>query len=85
MEFTLERFGFQNVLIKKWSASEGYPDDPDYREYYRDIGYDLEEEYIKDYIHPSGIGHNTGFLSISALQVIKSRFTGKRTIYSGMG
>lgn len=49
---------------------KGYPGDPDYREYYRDIGYDLEEKYIKDYIHPSGIRHNNG-LSISALQVIK--------------
>ncbi len=44
-----------------WSSSEGYPGDADYREYYRDIGYDLDEDYIWEYIHPDGIRHNTGF------------------------
>lgn len=43
-----------------WSANEGYPGDPDYREFYRDIGYDLDYEYIKDYIHPEGIRVHTG-------------------------
>ncbi|MGQ9557797.1 MAG: glycoside hydrolase family 57 protein [Desulfurispora sp.] len=43
-----------------WSASEGYPGDFDYREYYRDIGFDLDIEYIKPYIHPDGIRVNTG-------------------------
>ncbi|MDO7788476.1 glycoside hydrolase family 57 protein [Desulforamulus aquiferis] len=43
-----------------WSANEGYPGDPDYREFYRDIGYDLDHEYIKDYIHPEGIRIHTG-------------------------
>jgi len=44
-----------------WSAREGYPGDPDYREYYRDIGFDLDEDYIRPYIHPDGIRINTGF------------------------
>jgi 1,4-alpha-glucan branching enzyme len=43
-----------------WSAQEGYPGDPDYREFYRDIGHELELEYIKPYIHPDGIRINTG-------------------------
>lgn len=43
-----------------WSADEGYPGDVDYREYYRDIGYDLDYEYIKPYINKDGIRHNTG-------------------------
>ncbi|MCD4780851.1 MAG: DUF1957 domain-containing protein [Candidatus Omnitrophica bacterium] len=43
-----------------WSAHEGYPGDVDYREYYRDIGHDLDYEYIKPYIHPDGIRINTG-------------------------
>ncbi len=43
-----------------WSAREGYPGDPDYREYYRDIGHELEFDYIKPYIHPQGIRVNTG-------------------------
>ncbi|MEW6623945.1 MAG: 1,4-alpha-glucan branching protein domain-containing protein [Bacillota bacterium] len=44
-----------------WSSTEGYPGDFDYREYYRDIGYDLDYEYVKPYIHPDGIRINTGF------------------------
>lgn len=44
-----------------WSSNEGYPGDVDYREYYRDIGFDLDDEYIWEYIHPDGIRHNTGF------------------------
>jgi 1,4-alpha-glucan branching enzyme len=43
-----------------WSSKEGYPGDPDYREYYKDIGYELDYDYIKPYIHPSGIRVNTG-------------------------
>lgn len=43
-----------------WSAKEGYPGDFDYREYYRDIGFDLDYEYIRPYIHPDGIRVNTG-------------------------
>ncbi|MBD3263946.1 MAG: DUF1957 domain-containing protein [Candidatus Omnitrophica bacterium] len=44
-----------------WSSKEGYPGDRDYREYYKDIGYELDYDYIKPYIHPSGIRINTGF------------------------
>ncbi|MFC4767612.1 1,4-alpha-glucan branching protein domain-containing protein [Effusibacillus consociatus] len=43
-----------------WSSQEGYPGDFDYREYYRDIGYDLDMETIQPYIHPDGIRLNTG-------------------------
>ncbi len=43
-----------------WSAEEGYPGDAAYREYYRDIGYDLDYNYIRPYIHPDGIRINTG-------------------------
>ncbi|AEH51865.1 glycoside hydrolase family 57 protein [Pseudothermotoga thermarum] len=43
-----------------WSATLGYPGDGRYREFYRDIGYDREYEYIKPYIDPSGVRVNTG-------------------------
>jgi 1,4-alpha-glucan branching enzyme len=43
-----------------WSSKEGYPGDSDYREYYRDIGFECEYDYIKPYIHPQGIRINTG-------------------------
>ncbi|MGI5823892.1 MAG: 1,4-alpha-glucan branching protein domain-containing protein, partial [Dethiobacteria bacterium] len=35
--------------------------DFDYREFYRDIGYDLDLDYIGSYLHPAGIRSNTGF------------------------
>jgi 1,4-alpha-glucan branching enzyme len=43
-----------------WSSIEGYPGDYNYREFYRDIGFDLEFDYIKPYIHPDGARINTG-------------------------
>jgi 1,4-alpha-glucan branching enzyme len=43
-----------------WSSIEGYPGDYYYREFYRDIGFDLEYDYIKPYIHPDGVRINTG-------------------------
>ena len=43
-----------------WSSIEGYPGDNNYREFYRDIGFDLEYDYIKPYIHPDGVRINTG-------------------------
>lgn len=43
-----------------WSAIEGYPGDCDYREFYRDIGFDLEFDYIRPYISPDGIRTNVG-------------------------
>ncbi len=44
-----------------WSSVEGYPGDYDYREFYRDIAYDLDFDYIKPYIHRDGIRTDTGF------------------------
>jgi len=44
-----------------WSGHVGYPGDPWYREFYRDIGYDLEYDYILPYIHESGRRMDTGF------------------------
>ncbi|MCD6450666.1 MAG: DUF1957 domain-containing protein [Thermotogaceae bacterium] len=43
-----------------WSADAGYPGDGRYREFYRDIGFDREYEYIKPYIDKSGVRINTG-------------------------
>lgn len=44
-----------------WSATEGYPGDSDYRDFYRDIGFDLNLDYIGPYIHPNNIRVMTGF------------------------
>ena len=43
-----------------WSSTEGFPGDDVYREYYRDIGFDLDLDTIGPYIHASGIRVNTG-------------------------
>ncbi len=46
---------------KVWSSKEGYPGDIHYRDFYRDIGYDLPFEYIAPYISPDGVRVFTGF------------------------
>src|SRR5437867_2441585 len=38
-----------------WSAIEGYPGDYNYRDFYRDVGFDLDYEYLKPHLHQSGI------------------------------
>ena len=43
-----------------WSSTDGYPGDFNYREFYRDIGYDTDYEYIKPYIASNGARVNTG-------------------------
>jgi 1,4-alpha-glucan branching enzyme len=43
-----------------WSAVDGYPSDPEYREFYRDIGWDLEYAYVRPYIQTTGERKNTG-------------------------
>ncbi len=43
-----------------WSAEEGYPGDPDYREFYRDAGYDLPEADLHPYLQPEGLRRFTG-------------------------
>jgi 1,4-alpha-glucan branching enzyme len=43
-----------------WSANEGYPGDYHYREFYRDLGFDLDYDYIRPYIHNDGTRISTG-------------------------
>src|SRR3990172_5043878 len=43
-----------------WSAIEGYPGDYNYREFYRDIGFDLDYDYLRPHLHSVGVRHNTG-------------------------
>src|ERR1700688_2308846 len=38
-----------------WSAIEGYPGDYNYRDFYRDVGFDLDYEYLKPHLHQTGI------------------------------
>jgi 1,4-alpha-glucan branching enzyme len=43
-----------------WSSIEGYPGDYNYREYYRDIGFDLDYDYVRPYISNCGTRIFTG-------------------------
>ena len=43
-----------------WSSINGYPGDYNYREFYRDIGYETDYDYIKPYIAHDGVRVNTG-------------------------
>ncbi|MCF8719534.1 glycoside hydrolase family 57 protein [Nitrospina gracilis] len=43
-----------------WSSKEGYPGDFDYRDFYRDVGFDLDYDYIRPYIASTGDRKMTG-------------------------
>ena len=43
-----------------WSSIAGYPGDFNYREFYRDIGFDLDYDYIKEHLKPFGAKIFTG-------------------------
>lgn len=43
-----------------WSTEEGFPGDPDYRDFYRDIGFDLPIDYVGPCIGPDGVRTQTG-------------------------
>jgi 1,4-alpha-glucan branching enzyme len=43
-----------------WSTSVGYPADYNYREYYRDIGHELDQHYLEPFQYAKGIKTNTG-------------------------
>ncbi len=43
-----------------WSAMSGYPGDPDYREFYRDLGFDGDHEYLRPYLHSDGVRRAVG-------------------------
>jgi 1,4-alpha-glucan branching enzyme len=44
-----------------WSRNEGYPGDPCYRDFYRDIGFDLDFDYLKPHLSAPP---NRGFTGI---------------------
>jgi 1,4-alpha-glucan branching enzyme len=43
-----------------WSSIAGYPGDFNYREFYRDVGFDLDYAYMKEYLKPFGAKTFTG-------------------------
>jgi 1,4-alpha-glucan branching enzyme len=53
-----------------WSKHEGYPGDPRYRDFYRDIGFDLDFDYVRPYL-PSP--DNRGFTGIKYFRITGER------------
>jgi 1,4-alpha-glucan branching enzyme len=43
-----------------WSKSVGYPADYNYREYYRDVGFELDQHYLEPFQYAKGIRTHTG-------------------------
>ncbi len=43
-----------------WSAEDGYPGAPDYREFYRDLGHELSLEELREYLETSDVRRFTG-------------------------
>ena len=43
-----------------WSAESGYPGDPVYRDFYRDIGFDRSDEELRPFLHPAGFRKFSG-------------------------
>ena len=54
-------FGRDPLSAKQvWSRHEGYPGDPYYREFYRDLGFDLDLDYVQPYLPCVGVRTFTG-------------------------
>jgi len=51
----------QETSRQVWSTHEGYPADPVYREFYRDLGFDAGYAYIRPYLHRDGIRRSIGY------------------------
>ena len=51
----------EECSVQVWSAELGYPGDPSYRDFYRDIGFDLDPTYVGPYLDPAGTRGMTGF------------------------
>ena len=43
-----------------WSADHGYPGDPVYREFYRDVGFDGDSDALRRCLHPDGVRRQIG-------------------------
>jgi 1,4-alpha-glucan branching enzyme len=74
-----------------WNARVGYPGDPTYREFYRDIGFDLDHDYIAPYIHESGLRTATGIkyhrvtgpVELGAKEPYDPRAAAERAVHHG--
>jgi 1,4-alpha-glucan branching enzyme len=59
-----------------WSKEQGYPGDDRYRDFYRDIGFDLDFDYVKNYCPAPGL---RGFTGIKYHRITSG--TGDKQVY----
>lgn len=50
----------QETSRQVWDMNYGYPGDSDYREFYRDIGFDLDQDYVAPYTGEGSVRVDTG-------------------------
>lgn len=50
-----------DLSMRVWDAHGGYPGSPWYRDFYRDIGFELDDGQVAPYLYPAGIRRATGF------------------------
>ncbi|MDR1519538.1 MAG: DUF1957 domain-containing protein [Planctomycetota bacterium] len=67
----------RETSLQVWSAEQGYPGHPDYREFYRDMGFELPAEQLAEFIIDKRIRVNTGL----KFNRITSRQGGEKDFY----
>ncbi len=50
----------QETRAQVWSREGGYPGHPNYKEWYRDLGYEADWDYLPDYFKTANVRRNTG-------------------------
>ena len=68
----------EETSYQVWSAEQGYPGHPDYREFYRDLGFELPEDALAEFIIDNRIRVNTGL----KYNRITSRQGGEKALYN---
>jgi predicted glycosyl hydrolase (DUF1957 family) len=51
----------QSSSVEVWSRTHGYPGHPDYREFFKDIGKELDRSYLGEYFFAGDTPVDTGF------------------------
>ncbi len=50
----------QETRAQVWSREAGYPGHPNYKEWYRDLGYEADWDYLPEYFQTANVRRNTG-------------------------
>ncbi|MDR0867888.1 MAG: DUF1957 domain-containing protein [Planctomycetota bacterium] len=50
----------QKTRAAVWSRESGYPGHPNYKEWYRDLGYEADWDYLPEYFKTANVRRNTG-------------------------